>query len=172
MKIPARVNLLLVVHQRRVDRALAALQHCNEQLHSAAVERTNQYERLVDMQSQRQRELSRQGEVGGGASRCALSATGLAAARNRLEWWSARVDEQKKELAAAATILLKADSDAAQARLQYQEVQARQRGLIRLVDERRRALARDRERLQECDSDGKWTTAAISAACRVESKLG
>jgi hypothetical protein len=158
------VDSLLVVHQRRVDRALEALQHCNEQLRSAEVERTNQYERLLDMQSRRQRELSRQGEVGAGTSRCALSATGLAAARNRLEWWSARVDEQKKKLAVAAAALLKADSDAAQARLRYQEVHARQAGLLRLVDERRRALARNRERLEECDSDGRWT--------RVESKLG
>src|ERR1700722_9435059 len=86
LKIPARVNSLLVVHQRRVDRALTVLQHCNEQLHNAEVERTNKYERLLGMQSQRQRELSRQGEVGAGTSRCALSATGLAAARNRLEW--------------------------------------------------------------------------------------
>jgi hypothetical protein len=172
LKIPARVNSLLVVHQRRVDRALAVLQHCNEQLHSAEVERTRQYERLLDIQSRRQCELSRQGEVGAGTSRCALSATGLAAARNRLEWWSARVEEQKKELAVAEAALLKADSDAAQARLRYQEVQARQSGLMRLVDERRRALARDRERLEECDSDGRWSIAAISAACRVESKLG
>jgi hypothetical protein len=170
--MPARVNLLLVVHQRRVDRALAVLQRCNEQLRSAEVERTNQCERLLDMQSQRQRELSRQGAVGAGTSRCALSATELTAARNRLEWWSARVDEQKKELAAAEAALLKADSDAAQARLRYQEVQARQSGLLRLVDERQRALARDRERLEECDSDGRWTTAAISATCGVESKLG
>jgi hypothetical protein len=48
VKIPARVNLLLAVHERRVERALAVLQHCNEQLRRAESERAEQYERLLD----------------------------------------------------------------------------------------------------------------------------
>jgi chromosome segregation ATPase len=171
LKIPARVNLLLLVHQRRVDRAQAVLQHCNEQLRRAESERVDQHERLRDAQAQRQGELNRQGEVMGRHSGQVLCAADLVAARNRLEWWSARVDEQKERLAAAEASLLKSESDAAQARLRYQGVEARQRGLVRLVDERRRTVARDRTRIEDCNADDAWTAAA-NPACRVEPKLG
>jgi hypothetical protein len=157
VKIPARVNLLLAVHERRVERASAVLQHCNEQLRRAESERAEQYERLLDTQARRQRELSQQGDAISGGSGRVVSATELVAARNRLAWWSARLQEQNEALAAAEATLLKSEADAAQARLRYQEVQARRSGLVRLVDERQRALARDRERIEECDSDGRWT---------------
>ena len=172
MKIPARVNLLLIVHQRRVDRAQAVLRHCNEQLQRTESERADQYGRLRDTQAQRQRELNRQGEVIGRRSRQALSAADLVAARNRLDWWSARVEEQKQKLAAADATLLQSESDAAQARLRYQAVEARQRGLVRLVDERGRALARDRARIEDSNADDQRTAATIPAACRVTAKLG
>jgi hypothetical protein len=171
LKIPARVNLLLAVHQRRINRALAVLQHCNEQLRHAESGRANQCERLRDTQAQRQRELNRQGEVIGRAHQ-AFSAGDLVTARNTLEWWSARVDEREKELAAAEATLLKSESDAAQARLRYQGVEARQRGLVRLVDERRRALARDRARIEDFNADDKWTATAMPADCRVRANLG
>jgi hypothetical protein len=172
LKMAARVKSLLVVHQRRVDRALAELRHCNEQLRRAESERANQHERLRHTQAQRQCALSRQSEVIGGGSRRALSATDLVAACNALEWWSARVEEQKSELAAAEATVLKAQTDAAQARLRYQGLEARQRGLVRLLDERQRALARAHARIEDCDSDGRWTATAMRVACRVESKLG
>lgn len=165
LKIPARVNLLLVVHQRRLNRALATLQHSNEQLRRAEFERANQYERLRDTQAQRQRELHRQGEA---MCRCAqqtFSAAGLVAARSRLEWWSARVEEREKELAAAEVALRNSQSEATQSRLRYHGVEARQRGLVRLVEERQRALRRDRARIEDCDADEKRTATSIPLAC-------
>ena len=164
LRIPAQVNLLLVVHQRRLNRALATLQHSNEQLRRAEFERANQYERLRDTQAQRQRELHRQGEAMCRAQQT-FSAADLVATRSRLEWWSARVEEREKELAAAEMALRNSRSEATQSRLRYHGVEARQRGLVRLVEERQRALRRDRARIEDCDAGEKRTATSIPLAC-------
>jgi chromosome segregation ATPase len=172
LKTPARLALLLVVHQRRIDRALATVQHCNERLQGAESERARRRQHLLDTQAQRARELARHTEVIGTGPQRAFSATELAAARNRLEWWGARVEERSKELAAAEATLAEAHSEAQRARLRYRQVQAKQQGLTHLLDERQHAMARERAGREERDSDGRWGATTLQAACTVESKLG
>jgi hypothetical protein len=153
MSAPRRLDSLLIVQLRRVDHALVELKARNEQLRQAELERAARHERLAATQRRRQLEVSRHAESIAGASSRTLSAAELAAAGRRLEWWRIRAQEQQQELESAQAALLHAQTDAAQARLRYQEANARHEGLAQLLEEERRALACETLRVEESDSD-------------------
>jgi hypothetical protein len=145
-----RLDALLAVQERRVDRAMSALRACNEQLRRAELERATRQERWQETELGRRCELSRHAEL----TRHSSSAAKLAAAANRLQWWRARSEEQHKELEAAKAALLQAEAEAGRARMEYQKAHAKHAGLVKLVDEQQRAQARTRQRIEEQNGVG------------------
>ena len=139
------LDALLVVQERRVDRAMSELEARNGQLRRAKVERATRQERWQETELGRRRELSRHAEL----TRRSLSAAELAAAGKRLEWWRSRSEEQHKELEAAEATLVQAQTEAARARVEYQKAHAKQQGLVKLIDEHRRSQMRTRMRIEE-----------------------
>ena len=155
MKAPHRLDSLLIVQQRRVDKALAELTACNEQQRRAELDRAARQERWEATEAQRLAEINRQAEVIADSSSHVIPAAELAAAGRRLQWWRTRAEEQKQELETAQVALLQATTAAMQARLRYRRAQARREGLAKLIEQRQMALARESLRLEESDTEGR-----------------
>jgi hypothetical protein len=154
MKAPQRLDSLLIVQHRRVDKALSELTACNEQQRQAELDRAARQERWEATEAQRLAEIDRQAEVIADSSSHIVPAAALAAAGRRLEWWRTRSEEQKQELETAQAALLEATTAAMQARLRYRRAQARHEGLTKLVEQRQVASAHESLRLEESDTEG------------------
>ena len=155
MKAPHRLDSLLIVQQRRVDKALAEFTACNEQQRRAELDRAARQERWEATEAQRLAEIDRQAAVIADTSSHITSASELAAAGRRLQWWRTRSEEQKQEIKTAQAALLQARTAAMQARLHYRRAQARHAGLTQLIEQRQVALARENLRLEESDTEGR-----------------
>jgi hypothetical protein len=154
MKAPHRLDSLLIVQHRRVDKALAEITACNEQLRRAESVRAVRQERWEATEAQRLAQIGRQTEVLADSSSHVISAAELAASSRRLQWWRSRAEEQKQELEIAQAALLQASTAAMQARLRYRRALARHEGLTKLIEQRQLALARESLRLEESDTEG------------------
>jgi hypothetical protein len=154
MKAPQRLDSLLIVQHRRVDKALNELTACNEQQHRAELDCSACQERWEATEAQRLAQINRQAEVIADTSSHTISAAELAAAGRRLQWWRTRSEEQKQAIETAQAALLQARTAAMQARLRYRRAQARHAGLTQLIEQRRMALAREQLRLEESDTEG------------------
>jgi hypothetical protein len=155
MKVPQRLDSLLVVQHRRGDKALSELTACNEQQRRAELDLAARQERWEATEAQKLAEIDRQAEVIADSSSHIIPAAALAAAGRRLEWWRTRSEEQKQEIETAQAALLQARTAAMQARLRYRRAQARHEGLAKLIEERQMALARESLRLEESDTEGR-----------------
>jgi hypothetical protein len=155
MTAPQRLDSLLSVQHRRVDKALSELTACNEQQRRAELDRAACQERWEATEAQRLAEIDRQAKVIAASSSHIIPAAELAAAGRRLEWWRTRAEEQQQEIETAQAALLQARTAAMEARLRYRRAQARHEGLMKLIEQRQIAAARESLRLEESDTEGR-----------------
>ncbi len=144
------IEPLLKVQQRRVEKEMANLRVSNQHVLESQLARDAAYSRLCAAQAERQRELRKMADMAAGAV-ASVRVGDLARTASSLDWWRLRLEQEKKLLEAAELELIRARSALAEAKLSYRREHARQEGLHKLAEERRRELAQKQLRAQELE---------------------
>jgi hypothetical protein len=150
---PSPVGSLLVVQQRRVDRALAAVTACNRQLREAQLQHDQAQASWQAADAQARAALDRRAGVVVSHLGQVLAYTDLLSAARSLEWWRACAAERAVQLEAARATMLQAQENAQRARRAYREADARREALMNLAEEQRKAQLQQSFRIQEGEMD-------------------
>jgi len=146
--MPRPIESLLKVQQRRVATTMAELRARNQQVLQAQLAREAAQSRWSAADAERQRQLRTMADMSAGAI-TTVRVGDLARTASSLDWWRARLEEEKKLLQEAEVALTHARSALEHARIAYRQAHARQEGLLQLAEQQRRALDQKRLRAQE-----------------------
>jgi hypothetical protein len=150
---PSPLAPLLVVQERRVDRAMATVTTCNKQLREAQLKCADAHAGWQEAENQARAALDRRAQLVACHLGEVLPCVDLLSAARSLEWWRTCAAQRAAQLEAARAELLQAQKDAAQARRIYLEADARRESLLKLAEEQRKAQLQKSLRLQESEMD-------------------
>ncbi len=146
---PSPVEPLLLVQERRVDQAMAAVTACNLRLREAQRKHDEAHASWVEAETQARAALDRRARVVAGHLGQALSPADLLGAVRSLEWSRACAAQRAVQLEAARAAMIQAEENANQARRVYRQADARRQALLNLAEEQRKADLQKSLRIQE-----------------------
>lgn len=150
---PSPVGPLLVVQERRVDRAMAAVTARNRQLREAQQKHDQAHASWEEADTRARAALDRRAQVVASHLGQALPRADLLSAVRNLEWWRACAAQRAVQLEAALAGMLQAQKEADHARRVYREADARRESLMNLAEEQRKAQLQKSLRIQESEMD-------------------
>lgn len=153
MNSPSPVGSLLVVQERRVERALAEVTARNRQLGEAQLKHAQAHASWQEADAQARAAFEQRARVVASHFGQALASAELLSAARSLEWWRACAAQAAVHLEAARAAMLQAQENANLARRVYRETDARREALLSLAEEQRKAQVLQSLRVQESEMD-------------------